>query len=178
MRTRPTEPFGTPRPLKHASAPWNFFGKSIMDEQPLPEDLREFLKLLNSRKVEFLLIGGYAVAWYGYPRATADLDIWVAMSAKNAAKLVKVLREFGFDIAELTSDLFLEENKVVRLGEPPLRIEILTSIDGVDFEECYRMRNQVHFHGLKMNLISLAHLKKNKAASGRLKDLDDLEHLP
>src|SRR5947207_11563855 len=94
----------------------------------LPADFREFLKLLNSRKVEYLLIGGYAVGFYGYPRATADMDIWVAMSAETAAKLVVALQEFGFDVPELKPELFMQEDSIVRLGEPPLRLEILTSI--------------------------------------------------
>jgi predicted nucleotidyltransferase len=143
----------------------------------LPADLREFLKLLNSKRVEYLLIGGYAVGYYGYPRATADMDIWVAVSPKNAAKLVAVLRDFGFDVPELKPELFLREDQIVRLGEPPLRIEILTSISGVKFSQCYSRRTQARLDGLRVNLIGLEHLKKNKAASGRSKDLDDLERL-
>lgn len=144
----------------------------------LPEDLREFLKLLNLRKVEYLLIGGYAVGYYGYPRSTDDMDIWVAISPKNATKLIKVLKEFGFDVPELTAELFLRPDQIVRLGEPPLRIEILTRISGVEFTECYSMRSKGIMDGLKVNLISLSHLRKNKAASGRAKDRADLENLP
>ena len=136
------------------------------------------MKLLNLKRVDYLLIGGYAVGYYGYPRTTADMDIWVGMSTKNAAKLVQVLREFGFGVKELAPELFLAEDKIVRLGEPPLRIEILTTISGVNFAECSKRRNRVILDKLKVNLISLADLKKNKAASGRLKDLDDLENLP
>jgi predicted nucleotidyltransferase len=143
----------------------------------VPADLREFLKLLNSKRVEYLLVGGYAVGYYGYPRATADLDIWVASSAKNAAKLVDVLRTFGFGVPELRAELFLEEGRIVRLGEPPLRIELLTAISGVSFAECYAKRHRAKLGGLRVNMISLSHLKRNKKASGRSKDLDDLEHL-
>src|SRR5215471_14684564 len=107
-----------------------------MAKLQLPADLREFLKLLNAARVEYLLVGGYAVGYYGYPRATADMDVWVARSARNAAKLVQVLRDFGFGVKQLTPQLFLTGDQVVRLGEPPLRIEILTSISGVDFAEC------------------------------------------
>jgi predicted nucleotidyltransferase len=148
-----------------------------MAKPRFPADLREFLKLLNSKKVEYLLIGGYAVGFYGYPRATADMDIWVAMSAENAAKLVAALREFGFDVPELKPELFMQEDSIVRLGEPPLRLEILTSISGVTFEECYQKRSRPRFDGLRVNLISLEHLRLNKKASGRPKDLDDLEQL-
>jgi predicted nucleotidyltransferase len=135
------------------------------------------LKLLNSKRVEYLLIGGYAVNYYGYARTTADMDIWVAISPRNAAKLVKVLREFGFDLPELRAELFLSEEKIIRLGEPPLRIELLTSISGVSFDECFAQRKKAFLDGLRVPIISLKDLKRNKTASGRLKDLDDIEHL-
>src|SRR5436305_2705910 len=100
-----------------------------------PADLREFLKLLNSARVEYLLIGGYAVGYYGYPRATGDLDIWIAVSQTNAHKLMQVLEAFGFSAADLRPDLFLRDDQIVRLGEPPLRTERLTSISGVHFAD-------------------------------------------
>lgn len=144
----------------------------------LPPDFKDFLKLLNSNKVEYLLIGGYAVGYYGYSRATADMDIWVAIHPDNAAKLVDVLREFGFGVEELSVELFLAENNVIRMGVPPFRLEVLTSISGVGFEECYRERTIDILDGVEVSLISLKHLKANKKASGRLKDLSDLEYLP
>jgi len=144
----------------------------------LPPDFREFLQLLNSRGVEYLLIGGYAVGFYGYPRTTGDMDIWVASHPANADRLVGVLREFGFGVPELSPQLFLRENQVVRMGVPPFRIEVLTTISGVSFDECYRERVQRTVDGVELHLISLHHLKANKKASGRHKDLDDLEHLP
>jgi hypothetical protein len=98
---------------------------------------KEFLKSLNSNSVENLLIGGYAVGIYGHIRATNDLDIWVNVSPENAANIERALREFGFAAPGLTSDLFLARNNVVRMGVPPIRIEILTSISGVEFESCY-----------------------------------------
>ena len=100
----------------------------------LPKDFKEFLQLLNDHHVEYLLVGGYAVGYHGYPRATVDLDIWVAASPPNAMRIVKVFREFGFDVNELNEDLFLKENKIIRIGEPPLRIEVMTSVSGV---ECF-----------------------------------------
>ena len=144
----------------------------------LPPDFKEFLRLLNSNHVEYLLVGGYAVGYHGYPRLTADLDIWIAMHPQNGDKLVNVLKEFGFDLPELTPELFQLENKVIRMGVPPIRIELITSIDGVEFEECYASRVQDNFDGVDINLIDLKHLKTNKKASGRYKDLNDLEHLP
>ena len=143
----------------------------------LPPDFKELLQLLNSKKIEYLVVGGYAVALYGHPRATGDIDIWIAISKDNAQKIVEVLREFGFDTTELKEDLFLQKDKVVRMGEPPLRIEILTAIDGVAFKECYKNRNIVEIDGISVGFISLSDLKKNKKASGRLQDLADLENL-
>jgi hypothetical protein len=144
----------------------------------LPSDFKEFLKLLNSRQVEYLLIGGYAVGYYGYARATADMDIWIAIHPDNAKKMVGVLRDFGFGVDNLTPQLFLSENKVIRMGLPPFRIEVLTTISGVDFADCYSRRTVDVLDDISVNLIGLAELKINKQASGRFKDLDDLEHLP
>lgn len=144
----------------------------------LAGDFKEFLKLCNRKRVKYLLIGGYAVGHYGYPRATADMDIWIEISPENAAKMVEVMIAFGFGVPELSPDLFLERGKILRMGVPPLRLEILNEIDGVTFERCYSARNRVMMDRIKVNVISLEHLKVNKAASGRMKDLDDLEHLP
>ena len=144
----------------------------------LPEDFKEFLRLLNSHHVEYLLIGGFAVGYYGHLRATNDMHVWVAVSPHNARRLVTVLEEFGFGVPELSEDLFLEKDKIVRMGVPPLRIEILTDISGVTFAECYENRVVDQIDSDPVNLIDLKHLKQNKKASGRYKDLSDLEHLP
>jgi hypothetical protein len=144
----------------------------------LPADFKDFLKLLNSKQVEYLLIGGYAVGYYGYSRATADIDIWIAINPANAERVTQAIHEFfGFPVAGATPELFLQENKIARLGVPPFRIEVLTSISGVHFEECYADRTVDTLDDVQVNLISLKHLKLNKQASGRLKDLNDLEHL-
>lgn len=144
----------------------------------LPQDFKEFLKLLKENEVEYLLIGGYAIGYHGYPRATNDLDIWVAIHPQNAEKIVLTLQEFGFNSPELSNELFLQEKSIVRMGIPPMRIEILTTISGVTFAECYQERIEAVLDGVSVNLINLSHLKQNKKASGRFKDLDDLEHLP
>lgn len=144
----------------------------------LPPDFRDFLRLLNEHQVEYLLIGGYAVGYHGYPRATADMDIWVAMHPQNAARVVAALREFGFDVPELSEELFLRESQIVRMGLPPVRLEICTTISGVNFDECFKGRVVDTIDGVEVNLISLEHLKLNKKASGRHKDLNDLENLP
>jgi hypothetical protein len=140
----------------------------------LQVDFKEFLKLLALNKVEYLLIGGYAVGYYGYPRPTGDMDIWIGISPHNARRIVKALKEFGFTTSNRK---FLQENSVVRMGVPPFRLEILTTIDGVSFPECYAARNTVVIDGVDVNLINLRHLRLNKKASGRLKDLADLEQL-
>ena len=144
----------------------------------LARDFKEFLKLLNSNRVEYLLIGGYAVGIYGYIRATNDLDVWVNVSPENAVRIYQALRGFGFAETGLTPDLFRAPNKVVRMGVPPIRIEILTSIDGVEFESCYREKEMIQVEEVNVPVISLARLRENKAASGRTKDLADLENLP
>jgi len=86
----------------------------------LPPDFKEFLQLLNDHKVEYLLIGGYAVGYHGYPRATADMDIWIAMNPENAERLVSVVKEFGFEVPTLSVDLFLKENQIIHMGLPPV----------------------------------------------------------
>lgn len=144
----------------------------------LPPDFKEFLKLLNAHQVEYLLIGGYAVGYHGYPRATADMDIWIAMDPANARKIVAVLKEFGFNLPDLSPELFLKEWQVIRLGVPPVRIEIATTISGVNFRECYAEKVLGELDGEQVKLISLKHLKINKKASGRHQDLADLENLP
>ncbi len=141
----------------------------------LQADFKEFLKLLALNNVEYLLIGGYAVAYYGYSRPTGDMDVWIAISPRNAQRVVTALREFGFTPS---IENFLEQNSVVRMGVPPFRLEIITSIDGVSFRECYAARNTVVIDEMEVNLIDLHHLRVNKQASGRLKDLSDLENLP
>ena len=144
----------------------------------LPQDFKEFLRLLNANKVEYLLIGGYAVGYFGYPRATADMDIWVAINPANAEKIVAVLKEFGFALPDLSEELFLKEWQIVRLGMPPVRIEISTSISGVNFDDCYAQKVIAEIDGEKVNVINLEQLKINKKASGRHNDLADLDNLP
>ncbi len=144
----------------------------------LANDFKEFLKLLRAHGVEYLLIGGWAVGYHGYPRSTDDLDVWVAIAPANAARVVKTLREFGFDVPELSTELFLQNDQIVRMGIEPVRIEVATSISGVEFNECYRERLETTLDDEPVSLISLRHLRINKKASGRLKDLSDLENLP
>ena len=149
-----------------------------MENQMLPDDFKEFLRLLNSHAVDYLLIGGYAVGYYGYPRTTADLDIWVAIRSDNAEKLVDVFHDFGMQAEEISPPLFMEPGNIVRMGVAPVRIEVLNDIDGVEFQDCLPRSATIEIDGVPVKLISLSDLRKNKRASGRYKDLDDLEHLP
>jgi hypothetical protein len=142
-----------------------------------PRDFKEFLQLLNSKKIEYLVVGGYAVGFHGYPRATGDLDIWIAINEQTAMKMVEVLKEFGFDPSGLQKELFLKEQKVIRMGVPPMRLEILTSIDGVDFKACFNNRLIADFGDFKVNFISKSDLLINKRASGRPQDLVDFNKL-
>jgi hypothetical protein len=143
----------------------------------LNKDFREFIELLNSNKVKYLLIGGYAMALHGHPRYTKDLDIWIESGKENALNILKALEDFGFGDLEVSSEDFLKTGMVIQLGYPPNRIGLINSPDGVDFDICYKSRIEIVIDDLKINLIDLENLKKNKRASGRLQDLADLEKL-
>jgi hypothetical protein len=143
----------------------------------LPEDFRELFGLLNANDVSYLLVGGYAVGNYGYSRATNDIDIFVASDPENAHRLVKALSEFGFGESALDHDIFLKKNSLVVLGVEPLAIDILNYLAGIDFTEAYSRRVMVDDEGLEIGTISLDDLLTNKRATGRLKDLADVEYL-
>lgn len=142
-------------------------------------DFRELLGSLNSAGVEYLILGGYAVNFYGYRRATDDLDIWIATNPTNAKKVAEVLRTFGgFPASKVKPSMFQEKGKVFIFGREPVRVDILTSPAGLDFEQAYARRQLVVWDGIKVPLIAFDDLQKNKAAAGRAKDLADLEGLP
>jgi hypothetical protein len=124
-----------------------------------------------------LVVGGYAVALHGYPRATKDLDIWLWLDAENAARIVKALADFGFGTLGLEAADFLVPDQIVQLGYPPNRIDLITTLPGVEFERCYEARVIVMIDQLPVNFIDPDSLKRNKRASGRLQDLADLENL-
>lgn len=149
-----------------------------MDPRLLTRDFKEFLQCLNARGVEYLVIGGHAVAFYGYPRATADLDVWIAVNALNAERIVEALKDFGFAVPELRPELFLQDQRIIRMGIAPNRIEIQTAIDGVNFTDCYGRCVPGKMDDVPVHFISLDDLKTNKRASGRNKDLADLDQLP
>lgn len=143
-----------------------------------PTAFSELLRLLNEHEVKYLVVGGYAVAYHGYPRTTGDLDVWIKQAEDNAVCVVEALREFGFDVPALETSLFTEESQIIRMGRPPLQVEIITTASGVDFPTCYGERVVDELGGVEASIIGLECLKKNKRASGRHKDLSDLENLP
>ena len=148
-----------------------------MDTTRLPPDFKEFLKLLNAHDVDYLLIGGYAVGYHGFPRTTADLDVWIRVDEGNARKLVAAFNEFGLNLPEINTRKFLEPDRIFRIGVPPIRLEIHSGIDGVEFDKCYANRVHDVIDDIPVMLIALEDLKSNKRASGRTKDLHDLENL-
>jgi len=143
----------------------------------LNQDFKEFIQSLNDNGVRYLVIGGYAVALHGYPRYTKDIDIWVDMTAENASNIIKALDQFGFGSLDVNESDFTVPDQMLHLGHPPRRIDILTTIPGVEFSECYPARTVVDIEGVSVNFIDLDNLKKNKKATGRHQDLADLENL-
>lgn len=143
----------------------------------LSQDFKELIKLLNDNQVRYLVVGGYAVAVHGYPRYTKDMDVWIELSLENALRLIQALEQFGFGSLGLQAADFLDPNQIVQLGYPPNRIDLIASLQGVEFESCYRSRIQLEIDDVIVNFIDLQNLKKNKKATGRLQDLADLENL-
>jgi hypothetical protein len=144
----------------------------------LNEDFKEFVQLLNKNKVEYLVVGGYAVAAHGYPRYTGDIDFWINREPENAKKLIQSLIEFGFGSVDITLEDLTTSDNVIQLGYPPSRIDILTSVTGLEFANCWKEKTEVVFENEKINFISLHHLKINKKETGRTQDKLDLENLP
>ena len=141
-------------------------------------DFKEFIGLLNKYNVEYLLVGGYAVAMYGYPRYTGDIDFWVKPTKENAKRIINVLNDFGFEGLDISENDFNEPDKVVQLGFPPNRIDIITSVTGLNFDESFLDKKIIEISDVKTNFISLFHLRINKNATGRDKDRTDLNNLP
>lgn len=146
-------------------------------EMRLAPDFKEFLRLLTSERVEYLLVGGYAVGFYGYPRPTGDLDIWIGVNNENAARVQGVVEKFGFAGGGALLDEFLRPDRVLRMGVPPVRIEILTGVSGIQFAECYKRRVEALIDGVQVAVIAKRDLVANKRAAGRHKDLNDIEQL-
>lgn len=145
--------------------------------EKLDRNFADFLKSLNAHGVEYLVVGGYAVGYHGFVRATGDLDVFVRLSQRNAEKLIAAFKDFGFDVPELTVAVFMESGKIVRIGVPPLRLEVMNGISGVSFDRCYGKRAEETIDGVRVCFIDRESLLLNKQAAGRPKDLADIEAL-
>ena len=143
----------------------------------LSKDFKEFVTLLKKHDAEYMIVGGYAVGVHGYPRYTGDLDIWLNPTHANAERVLLAISDFGFASFGLTAQDLTKLENVIQFGQPPLRIDLLTSIDGVTFDRCYANRKEITFDGLSMNFIGYHDLVTNKKATGRHRDLDDLENM-
>lgn len=143
----------------------------------LNKHFRDFLELLESRDVDYVVVGGYAVGFYGFPRYTGDIDIFVAISPANASRILSAFHDFGFGDIGLTEKDFLEEEVIIEIGREPVKIQILTGIDGVTFEQCRKNKIVAKIDGLAIPLISLPDLIVNKTAANRAKDKIDVVEL-
>jgi hypothetical protein len=141
----------------------------------LPEDWRAFIESLNSNAVEYLIVGAVALAYHGLPRYTGDLDIFVRNSPENAKRLEAALAGFGFGSLGLSAADFVNSYQVIQLGIPPRRIDLLTSITGVSFDEAWAQKIQELFGGIRANFIGRRSLIQNKKSTGRPRDLADIE---
>ena len=139
----------------------------------LNPDYKDILSAFDAEEVEYLLVGAYALAAHGLPRATGDIDLWVARSAENAKRLLKALAVFGAPLAGISEQDFLTPEIVFQMGVVPRRIDILTSISAVAFEEAWPEREEIEIEGLQIPVISRRHLIQNKRSTGRPKDEAD-----
>ena len=140
-------------------------------------DFLEFIELLNTHRVAYMVIGAHALAFHGRPRYTADLDIWIKPDFENATKMVRVLADFGFGAMGLVAEDFLKKNYVTQFGYPPLRIDILNAISGLNFNEAYERRVFGENGDRRISFINIGDFIANKRATGRAKDLGDIEAL-
>jgi predicted nucleotidyltransferase len=141
------------------------------------KDYLDILEIFLAENVQFMIIGGYAVGLWGHPRATKDLDLWIWANSENAVKVVKALKIFGAPMDDISEKDFEKEGIVFQIGVEPVRIDITTTIEGIHFEEAYPNMQNADINGMKVPLISIEDLIKNKKASGRLQDLADNERL-
>lgn len=143
----------------------------------LAKDFEDFVKLLNKFEVEYMVVGGYAMAFHGKPRYTGDLDIWINISESNAEKLLQVVKGFGMASLGFQKEDFLQPGYISQIGYPPLRIDILNSIDGVEFNEAFENRQKIVEGDLEISYIGLKELVQNKIASGRKQDIQDIREI-
>jgi hypothetical protein len=144
---------------------------------PLSKDLREFIALLNSNRVDYLVVGAFAVAFHGFPRYTGDLDIPIRPTVDNAGRVLSALSEFGFGKLEIDTKVLYSPDNIIQLGFPPNRIDLVTAISGVTFDEAWESRTEGALEGIPTQFIGRTALLRNKQSAGRPKDLLDAEEL-
>jgi len=143
----------------------------------LSQDILEFIRLLNRNRVEYLVVGGWAVAVHGKPRYTKDVDILIRMEPENAKRMVLVLRDFGFGSLDITEDDFLTPGHIIQLGFEPNRIDLLTTIPAVNFDDAYKNKIVIELSSVQISFIGQADLVRNKEAAGREQDLLDVKFI-
>jgi predicted nucleotidyltransferase len=143
----------------------------------LNNDYKDILSALSEEKAKFILVGAYAMAAHGYPRATMDIDLWVITSSENIKAVIKALAKFGTPMGNISPSYFKDYNFIFQIGVAPRRIDILTAVDGLEFETAYKNSQDINIDGISVKVLSKTDLIKNKRASGRTKDLADVEML-
>jgi len=143
----------------------------------LNKDYKDILLKLSDRKVKFLLVGAYAMAVHGYPRSTMDIDLWVMPDPENAVLVLNALDDFGAPIGDLKAEDLQKEDMIFQIGVAPCRIDILTSVDGLKFEDAFENSQTFQIEGISVQVLSITDLIKNKRSTGRIKDLADAQDL-
>ena len=143
----------------------------------LNDDYKDMLLALSERKVKFLLVGAYAMAAHGYPRSTMDIDLWVMPDSENAVLVLQALEDFGAPVGDLSPEDLQNDGMIFQIGVAPRRIDILTSVDGLRFDDSFANSNIIEIEGIPVHVLSVSDLVKNKRSTGRLKDLADVESL-
>lgn len=169
-----TWPFGWEKPRMNEFWQWRHCEVSIMEVQ---QDFKELLEFLNAREVEYIIVGGYALAFHGAPRFTGDLDVFVKPDKENARRIIAVLDDFGFGSLGLTVEDFEATDTIVQLGVPPVRIDIITSLTGVDWDDAYAERAAGKYGDVPVSYLGREQFIANKRATGRKRDLADIEAL-
>jgi hypothetical protein len=154
---------------------WSKFSVSVFME--VHKDFKELLELFNAHGVEYLVVGGYALAAHGAPRNTGDIDLWINPTHANAGRVLRSLEQFGIGGIDLSTEDFVKPDNVVQLGVPPVRVDLVTAIDGVGWDEAWPGRLAGEYGTVPTNFIGRREFLINKRASGRLKDLADVEAL-
>lgn len=156
---------------------WKPSANAIMTIPPLHKDFLDFLRCLAENSVKYLLVGGYAVNYYGYHRSTGDIDFWYERSEPNARRIVKAISDFGFADSGVTAENLLEEGRIVMIGREPLRIDLMHKISGCEFKDAYQRKTSAQIMGIPVEIIGREDLLKNKSATTRGKDKLDVEKL-